>query len=84
MLYEIHNPRGIHNSVILLHPLDNVAVALVPIAAGQQIEMDEMHTRRQNGYSGRTQDSGPRDFVRRACLPVWQRDRLRDKKYRTW
>lgn len=42
MLYEIHSPRGIHNSVILLHPLDNVAVALVPVAPGHQIEIDEM------------------------------------------
>ena len=40
MLYEIESLPTSRNSVIRLHSSDNVAVARVPIAAGQLIELD--------------------------------------------
>jgi len=38
MLYEIESPPTEQNATILLHPKDNVAIARVPLAYGQQIE----------------------------------------------
>ncbi|HTU44150.1 MAG TPA: altronate dehydratase family protein [Bryobacteraceae bacterium] len=38
MLYDIQTPATAENSVILLHPRDNVAVARVRLDSGQQVE----------------------------------------------
>jgi altronate dehydratase len=42
MLYEIQSPATAENSVILLHPRDNVAVARVSLSTGQQIEAGQV------------------------------------------
>jgi altronate hydrolase len=39
MLYEIDSPPTPDNSVILLHPADSVAIARVPISAGQTVQV---------------------------------------------
>lgn len=41
MLYDIQSPPTARNSVILLHPRDNVAVARLALTEGQQIEAGE-------------------------------------------
>jgi altronate hydrolase len=40
MLYEIDSPPTPDNSVILLHPADSVAIARVPIPAGQSLNIN--------------------------------------------
>jgi len=40
MLYEIDSPPTPDNSAILLHPADSVAIARVPIPAGQQLTIN--------------------------------------------
>lgn len=40
MLYEIESPPTEQNAAIRLHPKDNVAIARVPLAAGQQLNID--------------------------------------------
>jgi len=39
LLFQINSPATEQNAVILLHPEDNVAVARVPLCAGQTIEV---------------------------------------------
>jgi altronate hydrolase len=39
MLYEIESPPTEQNGAILLHPADNVAIARVPLARGQQLQI---------------------------------------------
>jgi len=41
MLYEIDSPPTPDNSLILLHPADSVAIARVPIPAGQALQINE-------------------------------------------
>jgi hypothetical protein len=40
MLYEIDSPPTPDNSLILLHPADSVAIARVPIPAGQALQIN--------------------------------------------
>jgi len=40
VLYEIEKPPTARNSVVLLHPRDNVAIARVSVAAGQPVEIN--------------------------------------------
>ncbi len=40
MLHEIANPPTAQNSVIVLHPRDNVAIARVALANGRQVEVN--------------------------------------------
>jgi altronate hydrolase len=39
MLYEIESPPTEQNAAILLHPSDNVAIARVPLAHGQKVQV---------------------------------------------
>ena len=55
MLYEIESQAAAHNSVILLHPEDSVAIARKNIETGREFEVNGVTVRYARADSRRAQ-----------------------------